>query len=437
MIFLYLSLLISWMKAEPIYLIEIFRYGARVQKSHVDNSDPFNIPGEITPVGLKQHYLLGKQIRKDYSLLFGDKYTSQRHQVYSSNQNNSVTSAYAHLFGQYDLESGVELEANVPSLFNPPIEDFDIPFEGTSALPHKFMPISVISSEKGRNLLFGENCKSLNDMEKHFLKKRERFSDDFEPLKDSLKEAGFNPEDFNGYVFDIKTLLEACDYITSKSYYDSKFKKYPEIIDQCDFLNNVVYSFLSTNTTITKIANTSLFRLISKRLSKIDQSSEKVISISALDTNFYYILSLFFPENYECVLNLYKKKYDEENFNSFSETPCLDSIKFASSLLIEVSEDPERGKLVSIRLNGEYLTPFNEEKSIKLPGFITLLRDNSEKKYDALCLGIVEEISTGLSLLWIITLLMILIEIGYLLLTMLKNKNEQMKDYNEFIISNF
>ena len=437
MIFLYVSLLLSWMKAEPIYLIEIFRYGARVQKSHVDNSDPFYIPGEITSVGLKQHFLLGKQIRKDYSQLFGDKYSSQRHQVYSSNQNNTITSAYAHLFGQYELESGVELEANVPSLFNPPIEDFDIPFEGTSALPHKFMPISVISSEKGRNLLFGENCKCLTDMERHFQKKREKFTDDFEPLKNSLIEAGFNPEDFNGYIFDVKTLLEACDYIIARSYYDSKFKKYPEIIDQCDFLNNVVYSYFSTNTTITKIANTSLFRLISKRLSIIDKKNKKVISISALDTNFYYILSLFFPENHECALNLYKKKYDEKNFNSFFEKSCLDSIKFASSLLIEVSNDSEGGKFVSLRLNGEYLTPFNGEKSIKLPSFLTLLRDNSEKKYDALCLGIVEEISRGLSFVWIVTLFMILIEIGFLLFTMLKNKNEQMKDYNEFIINNF
>ena len=75
--------------------------------------------------------------------------------VFASNRERTLLSAFSQSFGIYDLGSGKEVENDDKQFYDPPIEDFNIPYEhGKSALPNKptFLPIRTESVET--NLIF-------------------------------------------------------------------------------------------------------------------------------------------------------------------------------------------------------------------------------------------------------------------------------------------
>ena len=50
-----------------VYLLEISRHGAKYPSKNITTTlDPPNIAGQLTGVGMRQHYLLGSYLYKDY-----------------------------------------------------------------------------------------------------------------------------------------------------------------------------------------------------------------------------------------------------------------------------------------------------------------------------------------------------------------------------------
>ncbi len=67
LVLLLLLLIIRLSEAKLIYLMEIARHGAKYPSKNVTSLiDPLNLKGQLTGVGMRQHYLLGSYIYQDY-----------------------------------------------------------------------------------------------------------------------------------------------------------------------------------------------------------------------------------------------------------------------------------------------------------------------------------------------------------------------------------
>ena len=89
-------------KEKVVLVAEIIRHGARTP---AEFSDIFEWTkefdsGELTPVGKRQHYILGKEIQARYKTLFEEEPFRNRHFfVRSTPFNRTIESAYSHMQG--------------------------------------------------------------------------------------------------------------------------------------------------------------------------------------------------------------------------------------------------------------------------------------------------------------------------------------------------
>ena len=152
-IFLTLSLLCLSLGSSqsPSLVINIFRHGARgpLSKTIDPTWDP-ELYGQLTPVGMRMQYLLGKALSKRYPNLLQKAYDRKKVYVRSSQTDRCLDSATSQLFGAF-LGSGPSLDADYPqSLAVPPfdpelIQELISDINTTQAIPGGFVPIVINS----------------------------------------------------------------------------------------------------------------------------------------------------------------------------------------------------------------------------------------------------------------------------------------------------
>src|SRR5690242_10109457 len=106
LILFFVLLLLNNVYCKLKFVLEIFRHGARSSWSPIgglnstkqdvlgefwENSSPFQDP-ELTPMGMRQQYLLGVQVRKKYidSGFLSKTYNSKEILVYATNKNRVI-----------------------------------------------------------------------------------------------------------------------------------------------------------------------------------------------------------------------------------------------------------------------------------------------------------------------------------------------------------
>ena len=169
------------------FVFEHFRHGARstCNGKFVNHKDElggiWKNFGSLTQVGIKQHYLLGKKLRKYYDNFISKEYNPNEIKIYSSNYNRTIMSAQSQLLGfydNYDLESKIKNddiinEDNIQNNFElnniiPPILLFDNKYDIT--FTEKFrckLPKTMVK----KNIKYIETLKSfdkLNDIRNRF-----------------------------------------------------------------------------------------------------------------------------------------------------------------------------------------------------------------------------------------------------------------------------
>ena len=103
-----LALFIPYITSERLFVFEHFQHGARAPLKGVDsatNEDLLNeqwtASGELTPSGLRMHYILGTLNRNKYSNFISSPPNLNELLVYSTDSNRTIMSAYAHLQGMF------------------------------------------------------------------------------------------------------------------------------------------------------------------------------------------------------------------------------------------------------------------------------------------------------------------------------------------------
>ena len=98
---------------ENIYFVfEHFRHGSRSPNRFIDKIKEMDFinatwregAGELTYLGIFQHYLIGIRNKIRYSKFLSSKYNPQEILIYSTNLNRTKTSGYAQLLGLYEID---------------------------------------------------------------------------------------------------------------------------------------------------------------------------------------------------------------------------------------------------------------------------------------------------------------------------------------------
>ena len=146
---------------EIIFVFEQFRHGARgsIFVLHpTDYVDNYQIPwygnGELSGIGMRQHYLIGVRSREKYKDMLSKTFDPREIYVVSTDQNRTILSAQAQLLGMFPPQSGIELTEEEIKMALPPnnitqeMKD-EIKRLSSNALPEKIqlIPIHLFNQE--------------------------------------------------------------------------------------------------------------------------------------------------------------------------------------------------------------------------------------------------------------------------------------------------
>ena len=99
-----------------LFVWKHFRHGARGPyiavnlKNHIDFiGETWNTVGELTPLGLRMHYLLGYSTKNYYKNFISEKYNPNELYITSTNVNRTLLSVYSFLKGFYDNNTSIYL----------------------------------------------------------------------------------------------------------------------------------------------------------------------------------------------------------------------------------------------------------------------------------------------------------------------------------------
>jgi acid phosphatase len=157
--------------SELRFVFEMFRHGARGPWTGVDsnNNDIFgehwSSAGELTGVGMRQHYLLGHRNRVRYQDFISSSYSVNEIYVVSTDYNRTIMSAYSQLQGMYPNGTGPILTQTQISVAFPPTNNTDFLPEqeklASNALPNQMqvLPIHIFDMDAHKTSLFDtKNC---------------------------------------------------------------------------------------------------------------------------------------------------------------------------------------------------------------------------------------------------------------------------------------
>lgn len=151
-------------KLERRFVYNVFRHGARATEKGLDaqGNDMFGAnwaaPAELTVVGQRMHYLLGRRNRIKYSDFLNKEYSPAEIFVRSSDYNRTNMSGQAHLQGLYPVGSGPVLNEWQKSIAFPQVgHNFgSANIDSDGAIPGKInvLPIHIFPRDEFKYFFF-------------------------------------------------------------------------------------------------------------------------------------------------------------------------------------------------------------------------------------------------------------------------------------------
>lgn len=157
-----------------VYIAEVCRHGARSPwvYSPWDNDGRWPGEGQITPSGLRMHYLMGHELRNRFIIseqFLSDNYKDGEVYAYSTDYNRTIMSAQSQLLGLYPAGTGPQIDLEVTKKAVPPIfvKNLSEITEklGNSALPNRTQVIPIHSEATEESAILdclSGTCQRLN-----------------------------------------------------------------------------------------------------------------------------------------------------------------------------------------------------------------------------------------------------------------------------------
>ena len=219
------------------FVFEIFRHGARSPILDGQNKTDYLGKswigdGELTSVGMRQHFLLGHRNRLVYKDFLSPSYNVSEIYIMSTNYNRTIMSAYSQLQGLFPPSTGPELYNNQTDLAIPPCKNTnfsDIQKElGLNVLPFKsqVLPIHIIDKNAHQFSLHDyPYCKGVKGIIDANIKKEE--------IKNFIQNYTNKYSDFLNKTYGIQKLDLEVIYRISDSFVAGYFEKFEftEMID--------------------------------------------------------------------------------------------------------------------------------------------------------------------------------------------------------------
>ena len=156
-----ISLLSILIQAQnPDLVIIMARHGARaVLSSQYNNDWSLNEFGDLTPTGMRQHYLLGSALSQQYSSLFPPPYFDVNTEILADNSPRTIQSALSQFYGIYlgigpGFPPDFPAEIAVPPYNSPFINETLSKMNNSYALPFNHYPMITPIIDTSNFLVF-------------------------------------------------------------------------------------------------------------------------------------------------------------------------------------------------------------------------------------------------------------------------------------------
>ena len=324
----------------PDQVIILFRHGSRAPTTNTyDPTWPSYAVGELTPAGMRQHFTLGLQLRKEYFYL-NLAYDSDNFYVRSTNLNRTIMSAESFLLGFFGSDSGPNL-TNLNSEFNMPPHKIDnnirkkIQALGLSALPFNYKPIPIHVVENSQDyLLYASNLEAcplfakMDIVDKN--QKLRKFEILMKPTLDNiiniLNDSSLTLNDLP-YVWDTIHCNLYAGKIIPKKY--AELHNNPELWRNLTFIHNYLFYVKNVGRKQQiQLLSINYFNEIMDLISNYSKglNTQQLLVYSASDTTMAPFLAALNISNVDCLMSNF---LNETNFDS-----CV-APDFASQFIIE------------------------------------------------------------------------------------------------------
>lgn len=328
-------------KKKLIFLFEISRHGARAPLDP-KYAEQFTVgPEQLTPSGMRQHYLLGAYYRKKYidEMKFLKPYYEPDDMFVASTYfARTIESARARMFGLYPPSSSNNQLHKEDLNFTYPLIHIseDIALDSFNAIPSGYEPIAVMNNDGKHDTIFTTgNCPYL---ERQYAGRHADLHL-WQPFDDY-----FRPRVFKKMSQVMDVPYDKINYQSAYYYGDALISMEFEGVVSRDIFSDeewldvfrlqtpwILYSFSALGIRImaSKIFNPvlSLFnhrlgREFNKKLISPYKGTEKYVYYSAHDTTIGHILEFLLPEDFsleyvEYAYNIIFEFYEHEEY----ETP--------------------------------------------------------------------------------------------------------------------
>lgn len=226
-VILFLTSLSSLAK-KPDFVLELCRHGARAPlSSDYDQSWPIDTLGDLTPVGMRQHYILGDAIYRQYPYFFESPQYNDSVYILSDVVQRCIQSASSQFFGVF-LDQGPSLPKDyppgraVPPYNSPFINKTARGLNNSEVFPVRFYPTLInYVSTPAETIMFESDSSSVCPIVSLWY--NENFADEkaqqawetFQPLIQYLNSFGVNLTTAQEFVSFGDTFF--CDYYDNRA----------------------------------------------------------------------------------------------------------------------------------------------------------------------------------------------------------------------------
>lgn len=326
-----------------VHITEYMRHGARTTWINSLNL-PFtkNLGvGNITGNGMRMHFVLGSQLRKNYPTVFTDTFKNTDFEIKSSSVYRCIMSAQSHLLGMYPLGLGeaFTLTSN-DHKGQPPFAGLTETFVNASALPEAIRPFPYsVSSVETDYLFFPSMLKTCPTASKYSddlnAKKIASYNYLITSLDSELKAAGFDPKKLynkDNYTINLVSFL----YDEMKSYFNYYGTYYQGVTE--DLFNkmyrvaNLNFKVLFPDEKMERLMSDGVARDIIDGLQAVVSGNSKLKfrMFSGHDTGLWNHMLRYNLTDEQCLVDKIQK--------GTSQRPCEDMPDFASTFVYELAK---------------------------------------------------------------------------------------------------